>query len=655
MKRRAEAGPAVTERSRRTLGSVGVLTLLAGCNSILGIDKDYYLEGRGGAGAQGGAGATGGDGGAGGATGGGGAGGDTTTSSTTTSSTTTSSTTTTECMPAETQPCYSGPGGTEGVGVCKGGVMTCAPDGQGFGKCEGEVVPAQEVCDGFEDDDCDGVPDLADGCVCLIGVEEPCYTGPAGTAGVAVCQAGLRACEPDGSAWGPCLGEVTPSAEACTTLVDESCDGQSICTGAHVWSHNHGDSAFQFARSVASDEQNNVLVAGGFSGSLGFGGAVLTGTDAMFVTKLNPAGDQVWSKNVGGSSQFVFPVVRADPSSNVVVTGGFTGTLSFGGGALTNNDGSANVFLAKLDPDGAHLWSKQFGDTDSQSAAVLAIDDAGNVLVAGTFSGALDFGGGALTGKVFVAKFDPQGNHVWSKAFTAVGGLGTLVVRGIGADAAGDVVYGGILNGTVNFGGVDLTSSAGDVFVVKLSAAGQHVWSKHFGSASSETIGGLAVDKQGNTVLTGSYGTPFSFGGALLPDTQSMDVYAAKLDSAGNQVWSKGFGDGNVQSGDGVAVDGAGNVVLTGYFLGSFGFGGPPIGSASDVGDTYLAKLDPFGDHVWSRTLASQKDSGVEGLAAADISGNVLFAGGLSGSVSFSGSLLETAGSWDVIVAKFAQ
>ena len=79
------------------------------------------------------------------------------------------------------------------------------------------------------------------------------------------------------------------------------------------------------------------------------------------------------------------------------------------------------------------------------------------------------------------------------------------------------------------------------------------------------------------------------------------------------------------------------------------------IGSASDVGDTFLAKLDPFGDHVWSKTLASEKTSSVEGVAAADPSGNVLFAGGLSGAASLGGAGLPPAGSWDVVVAKFAQ
>jgi hypothetical protein len=63
------------------------------------------------------------------------------------------------CVPGETRPCYSGPVGTQGVGICSEGVSTC--DGTDFGPCEDEVLPGMETCNG-DDDDCDRVVD--DGC-----------------------------------------------------------------------------------------------------------------------------------------------------------------------------------------------------------------------------------------------------------------------------------------------------------------------------------------------------------------------------------------------------------------------------------------------------------------------------------------------------------
>ncbi len=110
--------------------------------------------------------------------------------------------------------CYGGPAGTDGIGVCVAGTTTCA--GGRFGACEAEVTPEAEVCDGA-DDDCDGGTDE--------GTDRPCYGGPAGTAGVGNCRAGVEACV-EGAYAGECAGEVRPVEEGCEGS-DEDCDGET--------------------------------------------------------------------------------------------------------------------------------------------------------------------------------------------------------------------------------------------------------------------------------------------------------------------------------------------------------------------------------------------------------------------------------------------
>lgn len=72
---------------------------------------------------------------------------------------------------------------------------------------------------------------------------------------------------------------------------------------------------------------------------------------------------------------------------------------------------------------GTHLWSRRYGDPSTQQNAALAVDNAGNILVGGSFYGTVDLGlgGGALVSAggadVFLAKLDPNGEHVWSKRF----------------------------------------------------------------------------------------------------------------------------------------------------------------------------------------------------------------------------------------------
>jgi len=131
------------------------------------------------------------------------------------------------CVPGTDQPCYSGPSNTRGEGLCQDGTQSCDPSGMAWGACTGDVTPQpQEVCTTAGDDDCDGEANEPTYCICAPNDSRSCYTGPAGTSGVGVCQAGTEVCNPAGTEWSSCTGEVTPQTETCGNAVDEDCDGQ---------------------------------------------------------------------------------------------------------------------------------------------------------------------------------------------------------------------------------------------------------------------------------------------------------------------------------------------------------------------------------------------------------------------------------------------
>jgi hypothetical protein len=129
------------------------------------------------------------------------------------------------CVEGSTQSCYGGPTGTEGVGACHAGVKTCV-NGT-WSACTDQVVPmGSEICGNEQDEDCDGLTN--EGCTCTPGETQPCYTGPAGTEGVGVCQVGQRQCFGSRESrpfWGACTGEVVPVSESCDNL-DNDCNGQ---------------------------------------------------------------------------------------------------------------------------------------------------------------------------------------------------------------------------------------------------------------------------------------------------------------------------------------------------------------------------------------------------------------------------------------------
>jgi hypothetical protein len=148
------------------------------------------------------------------------------------------------------------------------------------------------------------------------------------------------------------------------------------------------------------------------------------------------------------------------------------------------------------------------------------------------------------------------------------------------------IVLAGVAYGEVDFGGGPLLSAGqSDIVAAKLDAAGKHLWSKRFGDGDPQHGYSVATDGAGNVVLTGLlYGT-VDFGGGPLTSAGGSDIFVAKLDAFGNHVWSKRFGDASTQFGASVAVDSPGNVLL----YGTVDFGGGPVPNGGGV----VAKLGP--------------------------------------------------------------
>jgi len=179
-----------------------------------------------------------------------------------------------------------------------------------------------------------------------------------------------------------------------------------------------GDANVQNGAAVAYDKSGNILVAGSFGGTINLGGTTLTssGMDDVFVAKFSPAGQLMWAKGFGDSNVQTAAGIGVDSSGNVYVAGNFKGSINFGGGALSAAGTLfIDVFLAKLSSDGSHVWSKSFGDTNVQNVQGLAVDTAGDVVIAGFFQNDINFGGNTLTSnglnEMFVAKFMTHAAH----------------------------------------------------------------------------------------------------------------------------------------------------------------------------------------------------------------------------------------------------
>jgi len=312
------------------------------------------------------------------------------------------------------------------------------------------------------------------------------------------------------------------------------------------------------------------------------------------------------------------------------------------------------MFLLKLGSGGVTLWSKRFGDVTGQSAAAATVDPAGHVLLAGALFGAADFGMGVLTSvgssDVFVAKFSAQGMPIWAKRF---GDSGSQGANAVGTDAAGNIVLAGSNTGVVDFGGAPVASAGStDIFVAKLEAGGGgHIWSKSLGDGATQGIFGAGVDGQGNVLFGGRYAGSPDFGGGPLPGVgNSENLFIAKLTPSGDHAYSRAFQTAFVKHAGAFGVDAKGNALMTGLLFGAADLGFGMVSPKLPI-DMYVLKLDPDGTPLWAKVLGAEGDQ--QGRAVtADPKGHIYVAGANEGVLDFGLGPLTSAGLSDIFLAK---
>jgi hypothetical protein len=303
--------------------------------------------------------------------------------------------------------------------------------------------------------------------------------------------------------------------------------------------------------------------------------------------------------------------VKTDPFGNVLVTGWMYGTVDFGGGPLTADD--RDTFLLKLDSNGNHAWSKIFGGPGAQSGGGVRAAGSGNVYFSMSFAGSEDFGGGVLTSAggtdLFLVKYDGNGNHIWSQNYGDANNQGGGVFA---FDGMGNPMLSGIVNGSIDLGGGALTSAGGaDILLAKIDPAGNHIWSRLHGGTGNEFCGNMTLDGFENIVVCGSFHNTVNFGGAPLTSAGGADIYFAKYDALGNHMWSTRFGDADDQYGELIAVDGSDDVIRAGSFQGTVDFGGGPMTATVSYFVYYHIFLTKFGDAPVPTLLQAYTADGV--------------------------------------------
>ena len=327
-------------------------------------------------------------------------------------------------------------------------------------------------------------------------------------------------------------------------------------TGLPIWTKRIGNISDDQASDIAVDTNSNVYIVGGVGNQVEFGdGVYLTAgfyVDA-FLAKYNSNGDLVWAKRFPGDRSEGAAAVDVYSSNNVVLTGAFS-TFSSGVYPVSgcpalqeiHKNANGDGFLVKYNSVGSCIFAKRFGGFDGDQGMDVVTDSVGNIIVIGIFVASVDFDGNNLTGDpttrdVFVAKYSPSGQYLWS---SRIGGTGEDNGIGVAVDSSGNIYATGYFSQTISVGSQNLISNGGrDIFLIKYNSNGNVLWAKSFGNVSNDQGSGINVDKNNDVEIIGYFSNIVNFGSYSLtsPGTNIADVFVSKYDSNGNNLLSKNY------------------------------------------------------------------------------------------------------------------
>ena len=309
------------------------------------------------------------------------------------------------------------------------------------------------------------------------------------------------------------------------------------------------NSGFSYMLGGVAANGTDVYVTSTFNApSITVGTYTLTNTDPsgnsadIFLTKIDGAGNIIWAKSAGGSSDDFPYSIAVTPSANIYITGNYhSPTLTFGSTTITNSAANNNIFLAKYDASGNVLWAKTAGNGNEDAYSV-ATDVNEDAYITGFFyNETLSFGSVSVNNTttindVYLAKYAAAGNAVWAKEIS-----GTSYLRGFGVavDPCNNVWISGSMgsqgagtSASITIDGNNLTApaaSADPMFIAGYTGAGTYITSQALPTGGDD-LNGICSDGVGNIFIGGDVAiSPVTLGSTTLIDSGGENLFVAKF------------------------------------------------------------------------------------------------------------------------------
>jgi len=519
-------------------------------------------------------------------------------------------------------PCYTGPAGTENVGLCKGGQTTCTGDGTPD-VCAGEVTPQPKTCATMDDVHCDSLP-----CVDWAHGYGPDMAGEEITA---------VALDPsDGSM--VVTGDFSGTMRIGTTMLTAANSGgypggaqgtpqnrnifvaRIAADGTPVWAETFGP---DLGLAIAVDSSGNVYVGGRCAGSttVGTGASALSLKQGQFILKLDKSGAPQWATSLGdaipnlkGDFFYGMSSLAVSPDGSLIAAGQFEEPLTFADGSVQPPASGLSGYVAKMSMTGTGssaldgtAWTRVFSGvvdtrTNAASGPRAGVDASGYVYVGTTFTGTMTFDAGSAPftsnggTDIAILRFDPTGAV---KGAISLGNAADQTLDALAVSPFGALTLAGQLQGTLTFtnpaGTLSAQSAMGDGVVFQLGPYPEfsYLWGTPFG-VNGEALD-VGLDTAGNVRVLGWFTGTFDLGKGALDASGNRMLLLAELASANGSVsWNRGWIYPGTYTDVHLAVAPAGDsFVGATVFAGAFNVGTGALANPADISDAWTGRFAP--------------------------------------------------------------
>jgi hypothetical protein len=392
------------------------------------------------------------------------------------------------------------------------------------------------------------------------------------------------------------------------------------------------------------DGGGNVYVVGQSEASWGSPIRSHQGGMSAFVAKLGNGGALQWHTFLGGAGWDSAQSIALDNSGNIYVAGGSDATW---GSPVTPYPGDESAFAAKLNSNGVLQWNTFLGGAGTDFGESIAVSTSGYVYISGTSSATWGFPAQPFSGEedAFVAKLLNNGTLEWN---TFVGGSGSDRGSAITYHGSGTAAVYVAGSSDISWGTdpVQPHSGGNDAFVAVINPLNGALWANTFIGGSGEDYGtGITTDADGNVYMTGMSSS--SWGSPVRAYSGLWDSFVAKFsNSDGTLMWHTFLGGSGYDLSIGIVVQNT-NIYVTGRSASSWG---QPVKQFSGADDVFIARIaGNTGMSQWHTFLGGEDRDFGSGIAVQS-NGNI-FVSGTSFS-SWESPRLPYAGASDTFVAK---